>query len=174
MQDQPSAVRPGTRTEANPPLGRFYEVGGRRLLLHRSGSGTPAWTHRYGSITSRSGGASSSDAVAIDSSDNIAIVGVFSNTSLNTGTDFGGGALLSAGQGDGFVAKYTAAGTFSWGKRYGGSAGDEGRGIAIDGGGNVLIIGNFYGTADFGAQTLVSNANSSDVFLARLLASGSL
>jgi pimeloyl-ACP methyl ester carboxylesterase len=42
MQDQPSAVRPGTRTEANPPLGRFYEVGGRRLLLHRSGSGTPA------------------------------------------------------------------------------------------------------------------------------------
>jgi pimeloyl-ACP methyl ester carboxylesterase len=42
MQDQPSAVRPGTRTEGNPPLGRFYEVGGRRLLLHRSGSGTPA------------------------------------------------------------------------------------------------------------------------------------
>src|SRR5262245_6462444 len=25
-----------------PPLGRFYEVGGRRLLLHRSGSGAPA------------------------------------------------------------------------------------------------------------------------------------
>ena len=42
MQDQPSAVRPGPRTEDNPPLGRFYEVGGRRLLLHRSGSGTPA------------------------------------------------------------------------------------------------------------------------------------
>lgn len=25
-----------------PPLGRFYEVGGRRLLLHRSGAGSPA------------------------------------------------------------------------------------------------------------------------------------
>ncbi len=27
---------------AAPPLGRFYEVGGRRLLLHRSGSGSPS------------------------------------------------------------------------------------------------------------------------------------
>ncbi len=25
-----------------PPLGRFYEVGGRRLLLYRSGHGRPA------------------------------------------------------------------------------------------------------------------------------------
>ncbi len=42
MQGQPSAVHPGPRSEDNLPLGRFYEVGGRRLLLHRSGSGTPA------------------------------------------------------------------------------------------------------------------------------------
>ncbi len=36
------AGRPGTVTAATPPLGRFYDVGGRRLLLHRSGSGSPA------------------------------------------------------------------------------------------------------------------------------------
>jgi pimeloyl-ACP methyl ester carboxylesterase len=42
MQDQPSAGRPGTTTEAMPPLGRYYNVGGQRLLLHRSGSGSPA------------------------------------------------------------------------------------------------------------------------------------
>lgn len=42
MHDQPSGGRPGTRTESTPPLGRHYEVGGRRLLLHRSGSGRPA------------------------------------------------------------------------------------------------------------------------------------
>jgi len=28
--------------QATPPLGRYYDVGGRRLLLHRSGSGSPA------------------------------------------------------------------------------------------------------------------------------------
>ncbi|MEV0373161.1 alpha/beta hydrolase [Streptomyces sp. NPDC050636] len=42
MQDRPSGVRPGTTTEAAPPLGRYYEVGGRRLLLHCSGSGGPS------------------------------------------------------------------------------------------------------------------------------------
>ena len=149
--------------------------GSRDIFLAKySSSGTPAWTHHYGSVTSNAGGQSSADAVAIDSGGNIAIVGVFYNTSLNTGTDFGGGALLSVGQGDGFVAKYTSAGTFSWAKRYGGSVADEGRAVAIDGGGNVLVTGNFSGTADFATHTLTSSAGSSDVFLARLLADGSL
>ena len=30
------------RTEATPPLGRYYDIGGRRLLLHRAGAGSPA------------------------------------------------------------------------------------------------------------------------------------
>jgi pimeloyl-ACP methyl ester carboxylesterase len=42
MQDRPSEVHPGTTTEATPPLGRYYEVEGIRLLLHRSGSGSPS------------------------------------------------------------------------------------------------------------------------------------
>jgi pimeloyl-ACP methyl ester carboxylesterase len=32
----------GTSTDPAPPLGRYYQVEGRRLLLHRSGSGSPA------------------------------------------------------------------------------------------------------------------------------------
>ena len=32
----------GTATEPGPPLGRYYDAGGRRLLLHRSGDGSPA------------------------------------------------------------------------------------------------------------------------------------
>ncbi|MGW5641758.1 alpha/beta fold hydrolase [Saccharopolyspora sp. NPDC003752] len=42
MRDQPSGDSPDTATGAPPPLGRHYEVGGRRLLLHRSGTGSPA------------------------------------------------------------------------------------------------------------------------------------
>lgn len=41
MHDEPPGRGLGTTTAA-PPLGRYYEVGGRRLLLHRSGSGNPA------------------------------------------------------------------------------------------------------------------------------------
>ncbi len=41
MPDQPSGSRPGTGP-GTPPLGRYYQVGDRRLLLHRSGRGEPA------------------------------------------------------------------------------------------------------------------------------------
>jgi len=42
MQRQLSGEDPGMTTEGAPPLGRYYDVAGRRLLLHRSGSGSPA------------------------------------------------------------------------------------------------------------------------------------
>jgi pimeloyl-ACP methyl ester carboxylesterase len=34
--------RERTTAEATPPVGQYFEVGGRRLLLHQSGSGSPA------------------------------------------------------------------------------------------------------------------------------------
>ena len=34
--------RSATTTDPAPPLGRYYEVEGRRLLLHQSGRGSPA------------------------------------------------------------------------------------------------------------------------------------
>jgi pimeloyl-ACP methyl ester carboxylesterase len=42
MQRPTSWDRLHTTTGARPPLGRYYEVGSQRLLLHRSGSGSPA------------------------------------------------------------------------------------------------------------------------------------
>jgi pimeloyl-ACP methyl ester carboxylesterase len=44
MRRQPSVEqeRPVTTPHGTPPLGHYYDVGGRQLLLHRSGSGSPA------------------------------------------------------------------------------------------------------------------------------------
>jgi len=42
MRHQPSAIRSETTIDGAPPIGRRYDVGGRRLLLHRSGTGGPA------------------------------------------------------------------------------------------------------------------------------------
>jgi pimeloyl-ACP methyl ester carboxylesterase len=42
MQPESLQRRGATTTDPAPPLGRYYEVEGRRLLLHQSGSGTPA------------------------------------------------------------------------------------------------------------------------------------
>jgi pimeloyl-ACP methyl ester carboxylesterase len=42
IQDQTSAGVDDRRSRAIPPAGRYYEVDGRQLLLHQSGSGSPA------------------------------------------------------------------------------------------------------------------------------------
>lgn len=43
MQDQrPAEHAADPATGATPPLGRYYDVAGRRLMLHRSGTGNPA------------------------------------------------------------------------------------------------------------------------------------
>ena len=43
MQDHPPGGQaPGTTIKAGPPLGRYYDVAGRRLLLYRSGGEGPA------------------------------------------------------------------------------------------------------------------------------------
>ena len=42
MQHESFERASGMRTDPAPPLGQYYEVAGRRLLLHKSGSGSPA------------------------------------------------------------------------------------------------------------------------------------
>src|SRR5262245_35794017 len=42
MDHQPSGVDQDTTTKATPPVGRHYDVAGRRLLLYRAGSGSLA------------------------------------------------------------------------------------------------------------------------------------
>ena len=102
----------------------------------------------------------------MDGSGNVFVTGIFSGT-----VDFGGGNLVSAGSVDIFVAKYNANGVHQWSKRLGGTGGEIGQAVAVDGSGNVVVTGDFSGTVDFGGGNLVS-AGSSDVFLAKYNASG--
>ena len=85
--------------------------------------------------------------------------------------DFGGGALTSAGGDDVFVAKFSAAGAYLWGKRFGDASNQVPRGMAVDGSGNVVIVGTILGTIDFGCGLLTS-AGARDVFVAKLSPAG--
>ena len=78
-----------------------------------------------------------------------------------------------------FVAAPAAAsdGDLVWTRRLGGASGDNGRGVAVDGSGNVYTTGIFLGTSDFdpGAGTFnLTAAGESDVFVSKLDSSGSL
>ena len=108
--------------------------------------------------------------IAIDASGNVYSTGSFQGT-----TDFDPGAgvfnLTSAGVEDIYIQKLDANGNFIWAKQMGGSGGDFGLSIDIDGSGNVYSTGKFEGTVDFDPGAGVFNftsAGSSDIYTQKL------
>jgi hypothetical protein len=114
-------------------------------------------------------GNSSAKSMTMDNDDNIYICGGFQNT-----IDFDSGPgvveLSSAGQTDGYIAKYNSSGELIWAKGYGGALNETPIGIAIDNDGNLVTIGDFNGLADFDPNTneaLLTPVGSSDVFISK-------
>jgi hypothetical protein len=99
---------------------------------------------------------------------------------------FGSTTLTSAGGTDVYVCKLDPSnGNVLWAKQAGGTAGDQGREIAVDPSGNVLVAGNFGYVSDgvigpvsatFGTTTLTGTTDTlhddSPVFLSKLDANG--
>jgi hypothetical protein len=120
-------------------------------------NGAHLWSQRLGGA-----GGDYPSALTVSDFGLVLIAGTFEAT-----TNLGGGDLVSVGSYDIFVASYDAStGGHNWSKRFGGTGGDEARGLAVDASGNVLVTGNFNGTASFGGGALVS-AGGYDVVLAK-------
>jgi hypothetical protein len=125
-----------------------------------------------GHVWSKTVGGTSADAgtgVAVDSGGNVVVTGQFDASS--SGVDFGGGALFSAGAKDVFLVKYSSAGAHVWSKRLGGSGYDLGGSVAVDGAGNVVVVGTFEGTINLGGGSLTS-AGERDLFVAKFSPTG--
>ena len=111
-------------------------------------------------------------AVASDVSGNVYSVGTFNGT-----VDFDPGAstfdITAAGGYDFFLLKLNSDGEFQWAINIGGVENENGNiDITLDGGGNLLLIGEYDGTIDFdpGAGTFNMTATSAgtDVFVLKL------
>src|SRR5690606_18993841 len=100
--------------------------------------------------------------VAFDANGNVFVSGWFGGS-----IDFGGGAHMSAGQADAFIAKLDGNGGHVWSKRYGDAASQFIRGLEVDAAGNVVVAGYTDGSIDFGGGALTSS-DGYDVFVARL------
>lgn len=119
-----------------------------------------------------SGGGSGSDrglSIKTDAAGNSYITGFFYNTAT-----FSSQNVTSAGQQDVFVAKYNSSGTLQWLRSGGGTGADIGNGITVDNQGNVIVTGEFAGTATFGTQSLSSMNGSTDVFTVKYDAAGNV
>ena len=135
--------------------------------------GTDIFVAKYSStggyVWAKTVGGTGSDlgaGVAVDGAGNVFVTGYMSAT-----VDFGGGSLVSAGSLDAFLVKYSSAGAHVWSKRIGGTTSDQGTGVAVDGSGNVFVVGNFTGTVDFGAGP-VTSAGSQDIFVIKYSSTG--
>src|SRR5207237_1430110 len=125
------------------------------------------WTRCF--VGAAGAGTGTGRAVVVDSSGNVFVTGSFRGT-----IDFGGGPLTSVGWTDIFLAKYSAAGTHLWSKRFGGpvqSFSPTGTAVAVDGGGNVVFTGVFLGTVDFAAGSVTSPL-AWPIFVTKYSASG--
>ncbi len=101
-----------------------------------------------------------------DASGNVYVIGEFYGTAY-----LGADTLVSGGYSDIFVAKLDAGGNWQWAVRAGGAGMNAGRGISLDGAGNICVTGSFRLTANFGTFTLTSMGNS-DIYAAKLDAGG--
>jgi hypothetical protein len=106
--------------------------------------------------------------VAVDSTGSVLVTGYFQKT-----VNFGGVTLTAndpynVGQPDIFVLKYSSAGALLWAKQFGASSYDVGKGVAVDGSGNVLLTAIFTGTVDFGSVRLSSSGGSADLAVVKL------
>ncbi len=114
-------------------------------------------------------GSNTPTSIKCDGSGNIYLTGGYEST-----TDFDPGAgsypITSAGSVDIFFLKLDTNGDFSWAGSMGGTSYDLGRSLAIDAGGNVVMTGEFQGTADLDPTVGVYNLTSfaiKDIFIAK-------
>jgi hypothetical protein len=120
-------------------------------------SGVHQWSRGFGGTSNDDG-----YGVAVDAAGDVAITGYFRDTA-----DFGGDDLISAGENDIFVARYSAGGVYQWSKRFGDIGFDSGRGVAMNGPGDVVATGDFKGIVDFGGGPFEAAFGSNDIFLTK-------
>lgn len=131
-----------------------------------STTGALQWLFSYGGV-----GADIPFAVAATSDGGVVVTG----HSTGGGT-CGGRTLVGLGGRDILVLKLSSTGNCEWAHLIGSSADDEGRAVAVESGGTVLVVGLFRGTVDFDPgmdARLVPSRGGSDAFLLRLGADGS-
>ncbi|HXV12862.1 MAG TPA: hypothetical protein VEC56_01520, partial [Candidatus Krumholzibacteria bacterium] len=105
------------------------------------------------------------DAIAVGPAGDVVIVGY-----ADAYTDFGNGRVPGSDP-DVFAAKFDAFGDLAWARFFPGNYSlQQPRALAIDSRGNIVMVGYYTATIDFGGGPMT--ANNLDVFVAKLDSDG--
>ena len=127
------------------------------ILAKFDSSGNHIWSKGFGSPNGVAA------TVAIEGTGDIVTAGLFDGSINIDGT-----TLTSVGSTDAFIAAFTGDGQLLWHKQYGDSATQGINRIAVNSTNNVLAIGTFAGTIDFG-NGLFTSLGDLDMCLANIV-----
>ncbi len=99
--------------------------------------------------------------MVVDVDDNIYITGNFKGIA-----NFGDKTIESNGSQDAFLAKYDSNGNCIWAVNAGSLDSDYGQNLATDAAGNIVLIGNFQETIDFGNSVTLTSTAFQEAFVA--------
>lgn len=119
-----------------PPAGKYHDSNA--FVVKCDSYGVPTW-QRVISGTGHSGssaGTEQANAVAVDSADNIYVLGRSNSSGL------------TAGNYDMFLMRYNPSGLLLWQKKIGGTSSESAGSIAIDSSDNIYVTGSSSSTAD--------------------------
>lgn len=133
------------------------------FLARFDAAGGLQWVQQIGGVQD-----DRANGLAVDAAGNAYVVGEFTGAVQLPGTNL---ATAVTDQ-NAFIARFDPAGTVNWARQAGGTLPDSARGVTVDRSNQVFVAGYFSGAAAFGADTLVSVANTYDAFLARLDTNG--
>jgi hypothetical protein len=145
-------------------------------LAKWNSSGTFQWALRFvtGDMNTSRG------ALSIDSSANLYVSSAYdSSLSLRNTGDGLAATMTNSGSYDAFLVKYSSAGSYIWNARVGGSGSSQEIGNAIDGNGNLYIMGIYTGTiivytSGEASSITLSNSGGFDNFIAKYTSAGAL
>lgn len=121
----------------------------------------------------------------VTDADGSALVTGFFSGAIDFDPGAGTTSLSSLGQSgatDVFTARYSAGGALQWVTRFGevtsvGDRSNSGAALALDGSGNVIVAGRFFGSPDFdpsGSALVLVSVGESDGFVVKLASDGKL
>ncbi|HEY1021929.1 MAG TPA: SBBP repeat-containing protein, partial [Flavisolibacter sp.] len=160
-------------TDFDPGTGVFQIYAGTQgnytYVLKLDAAGNFGWAKAMGTPSS----STFAYGLALDGEGNVYTGGTFTGTA-----DFdpgAGTATHTSSSYDVYVVKLNTNGEYVWSKSLGGSGGDWGFDLAIDGSGNVLTTGYFSGTMDFdpgAGEALLTAAGGISAFVLKLNTTG--
>lgn len=134
-----------------------YGSGDAVIVKYKGTDGSYMWSKRYGGAYQDYG-----QGLAVGANDEVFLSGMFKAT-----MNVGGAGLVSVGSFDIFVTKLSSVGAHLWSKSYGDSFDDVANDVAVGPQGDVVIVGAFNGTVDFGGGPMTSQGDQ-DIFVVKL------